>query len=289
MLYQRVISALVLIPVVIFILFFFPFTAYCLFLVLIVGLSAFEWAQFAKIKSTSNRVIYAFCYALVSFVVFICIFYFPEQSQRLIQVLLYAGLAWWIYATLLILNYPKSASSWHKSSVLISFFGLLTLLPFFVAMIQLRRKLPDLHQSDFLLNYEGGFWVLSILVLVWATDTGAYFVGRAVGKHKMAPSVSPKKTLEGLIGGLFFALVIAALIYYCTELFSSISAGRYFVCVFFAIVFSVLGDLSESMFKREAEIKDSGKMIPGHGGILDRIDSLTAAIPVFVALFYLIG
>lgn len=293
MLYQRVFSALILIVLVVLALFYFPFGLYSTFLVIIVGLSAFEWAQFVKIKSCTGRVLYALCYAILSVILLFFVFYFDSENTLLLQIVLYVGLIWWIVATLLVLTYPKSATLWSSSNVLISCFGAFSLLPFFVAMIQLRLKLPMLSSiepnSSFILDYQGGLWVLCVLVLIWATDTGAYFAGRAFGKHKMAPAVSPKKTIEGLIGGLVLALIIAALIYYSTNLFNSMSAGRYFTCAFFAIVISVLGDLTESMFKREAQIKDSGKIIPGHGGILDRIDSLVAAIPVFVALFYLLG
>lgn len=290
MLFQRVISALVLIPLVVLALFYFSFEWYCVFLILIVGLSAYEWAQFAKIKSSVKRIFYALCYIALSIILLFFLFYAGQENTVLLKSVLYAGFAWWILATIFVLNYPQSAKLWRSSSCLISCFGILTLLPFFVAMIQLRLKLPATSSKlSLVLDYQGGLWVLCILVLIWATDTGAYFAGRSFGKHKMAPFVSPKKTVEGLIGGLILALVIGALIYYCTNLFNQISASRYFICTFFAIVISVLGDLTESMFKREAQIKDSGKIIPGHGGILDRIDSLTAAIPVFVALFYALG
>lgn len=290
MLLHRIISALILIPLVVLALFFLPMAWYCTFLVVIIGLSAFEWTQFAALTSALSRYFYTLFFVMMALLFLFFFFFMPESRSVLIPALLYLGLAWWILATILVLTYPKSALFWSRSKGLITLFGLFTLMPFFVAMIQLRLQLPMMSEKmNLMLDYRGGLWVLSVLVLIWATDTGAYFAGRALGKHKMAPAVSPKKTIEGLMGGLILALIIAALIYFCTDLFAQVDCAVYFTCAFFAIVISVLGDLTESMFKREAKIKDSGKLIPGHGGILDRIDSVVAAIPVFVALFYLMG
>lgn len=120
---------------------------------------------------------------------------------------------------------------------------------------------------------------------MWAADSGAYFAGKSFGKRKMSPAVSPNKTIEGLIGGVITAIIIGwgAASAFNIQFESTSSMLGIFIAT---IIISVLGDLVESMFKRASGIKDSGTIIPGHGGILDRIDSLTAAFPVFAFLYF---
>ncbi|HNB19176.1 MAG TPA: phosphatidate cytidylyltransferase, partial [Agitococcus sp.] len=127
-----------------------------------------------------------------------------------------------------------------------------------------------------------------VFCLVWGADTGAYFAGRKFGKHKLAPSVSPGKTIEGFVGGLITTsmLIVAVAIY------RDLSAIRFVAFVglsLLTVLASVLGDLLESMVKRQAGVKDSGNIFPGHGGALDRIDSLTAAAPLFALGWWLAG
>jgi phosphatidate cytidylyltransferase len=134
-----------------------------------------------------------------------------------------------------------------------------------------------------------GSWILLFVMgLVWAADSGAYFFGKAFGKHKLAPAVSPGKTIEGMFGGLFTASLLAVAVTWFMDFVPAKMAIVLF-CSLLAVLASVLGDLTESMFKREAGIKDSGTLLPGHGGILDRIDSLTAALPVFLLSYLLLS
>ena len=177
---------------------------------------------------------------------------------------------------MLVISYPKSAKYWSNSIVIKLLFALFTLFPFFIGIIELRSIN---YTFD---TYTGAVWLLYVFVLVWATDTGAYFVGRALGKRKLAAKVSPGKTIEGFLGGIGSAILISIFVY-LTGYFQ-LSFTAFILSSLLAIFVSVLGDLTESMFKREAGIKDSGNLIPGHGGILDRIDSLTAAVPMFAAL-----
>jgi len=135
-------------------------------------------------------------------------------------------------------------------------------------------------------HFAGAWWLLFVLLLVWGADSGAYMFGKMFGKHKLAPKVSPGKTWEGFLGGLVTSALIAVL--FATLAPLTVSTGTLVICAIIATLASVLGDLTESMFKREAGIKDSGNLIPGHGGILDRIDSLTAAVPVFACLLLLV-
>ena len=126
-------------------------------------------------------------------------------------------------------------------------------------------------------------------MLVWGADTGAYFAGRAFGKRKLAPNVSPGKTIEGLLGGLALTLVIALLVATQTDALKNLGLGWFLLVSLVAVVGSVFGDLAESMFKRHRGIKDSSQVLPGHGGVLDRIDSITAAVPLFAAGMLVLG
>ncbi|MCX2681153.1 phosphatidate cytidylyltransferase [Galbibacter sp. EGI 63066] len=118
--------------------------------------------------------------------------------------------------------------------------------------------------------------IIGIFILIWVNDSFAYIVGKGIGKHKLFPSVSPKKTIEGFIGGLLFALVAAYLLYmYSGEL----NLVRWMVLAIVVVVSGSIGDLVESKFKRLAGVKDSGAILPGHGGLLDRLDSLIFAAP----------
>lgn len=157
---------------------------------------------------------------------------------------------------------------------------MLTIAPFFGSMVVLRQLNYDADR------FTGAWWLLYVMLLVWSVDSGGYLFGRLFGKHKLAPRVSLGKTWEGLVGGLVTAMVLSWLFSLRAPL--AIAPQTLLLCSFIAALASVLGDLTESMFKREAGIKDSGNIIPGHGGILDRIDSLTAAVPVFASLLLLV-
>ena len=129
---------------------------------------------------------------------------------------------------------------------------------------------------------------MALMVLVWAADIGAYFAGKTWGRRKLMPNVSPGKTFEGFLGGLVFTqvLTLVAVLYLGWSLGSIVLA---LLGAALVVVFSVVGDLTESLFKREQGLKDSSSLLPGHGGVLDRIDSLTAAIPVFALCWALFG
>ena len=127
-----------------------------------------------------------------------------------------------------------------------------------------------------------------LFTLVWTADSGAYFTGKAFGKHKLIPDVSPNKTIEGLVGGLALtAIVIAAVAYY--RHLTGLHLAGFVMLSMVTVLASVLGDLFESLLKRQANIKDSGTLLPGHGGVLDRIDSILAAAPIFALGFWLAG
>ncbi len=130
------------------------------------------------------------------------------------------------------------------------------------------------------------WWLFYVFLLVWCTDSGAYFVGRKLGRHKMAPNVSPNKSIEGLIGGLVTGLLVVVAISVFKLQLTGVSLVAFVSLSALTILASVLGDLFESMLKRRALVKDSGTILPGHGGVLDRIDSLLSATPIFALGFW---
>ncbi|MGL6021195.1 MAG: phosphatidate cytidylyltransferase [Gibbsiella quercinecans] len=281
MLKYRLITALILIPVVIAALFLLPPLGFTLVTLVVCMLAAWEWGPLAGFASRSQRIWLAvLCGLLLALMVLSIPAY--QHSVHLLQIggSLWLSLAWWLAALLLVLFYPGSAGMWRNSRSLRLIFGLLTIVPFFWGMLALRQY--DYAQNPF----TGAWWLLYVMLLVWGADSGAYMFGKLFGKHKLAPKVSPGKTWEGLIGGLVTSAVISWLFGRYAPL--SVVPVTLLVCSVIAALASVLGDLTESMFKREAGIKDSGSLIPGHGGILDRIDSLTAAVPVFACLMLLV-
>ena len=179
---------------------------------------------------------------------------------------LFVSAAWWVWA-LLELGRDRGLYYVHATKVLA---GALVLIPMWVAAIVLHAADPHRPLA-----------LLFVLVLVWAADSLAYLTGKTVGRTKLAPRVSPGKTIEGVLGALAGVVLIA---YFCGTIFWRLEgarlAGWLGLALFVALV-SVLGDLVESKVKRVAGVKDSGTLLPGHGGVLDRIDALTAAIPIF--------
>lgn len=277
---QRIITALILAPLVVWGIFSLPLTWFLGFVTGITLIGTWEWTQFTLDRS---RML-----AMIPPVVVIAgsLFAIPSDVLSLNQVdtshlvLLGIGFSWWLIASCLAMTYPKSSSLWEHSNVLRHLFGILTLLPFLWSIVILRG------QGYYLDPYYGSKLVLFVCLIVWAADSGAYFAGKSFGKRKMAPNVSPNKTIEGLIGGILAALVVAwgSSVMFDIQFTSYVSMA---IITLATVVISVLGDLVESMFKRVSKIKDSSNIIPGHGGVLDRVDSLTAAFPVF-ALLYLI-
>ncbi|GHA59762.1 phosphatidate cytidylyltransferase [Photobacterium aphoticum] len=278
MLKQRIITAVILAPLVIAGIFFLPFPAFIAALAAITLIGFWEWTQFVEAKSRVAAMIVPVVSLAAS------LWFMPTDPQALSTLatshhtMLMTGGVWWLIASALAITYPRSATWWSGISPLKYLFGLLTLIPFFWSVLMLRA----VHYLDS--PYHGAKLVLLVCLLVWAADTGAYFSGKRFGKHKMAPAVSPNKTVEGLVGGALLAVVVtwggAALMDIPFH-----SAGSLLLIAVVTVVASVLGDLVESMFKRVSGIKDSSHILPGHGGVLDRIDSLTAALPVFALLY----
>ncbi|HEY0683597.1 MAG TPA: phosphatidate cytidylyltransferase [Steroidobacter sp.] len=254
MLRQRVITALVLAPFVFLVILWVPHLVTASVLALLVAAGAWEWSAFPGFTQASTRLGYvAFIAAGV-----VTAWYIGVDSVES-NLLLYASLVWWLLALLWIAFAPGNV---NRATAAIA--GLFVLVPVWLALVRLHAQGPQL--------------LLFLLMLVVAADIGAYFAGRAFGKHKLAPRVSPGKTWEGVGGGLLAAALMAAVGVWW---FSMDTVPFMVLCVVVAIA-SVVGDLTESLFKRHAGLKDSGSLLPGHGGVLDRVDSVTAAAPVFL-------
>jgi phosphatidate cytidylyltransferase len=268
MLKQRVITALVLAIIFIAALFGLPAGYFSFFVGAIVLIGAWEWACLAGFPSRWQRALYALFILVVLLLASFYLGFEGEASPNLdadaIRELLIAGCIWWAIALLLVQGYPSSALLWgHK--ILRLLMGLLVLIPTWVALVYVRQQ-------------EAGAWLVLLLMLIVAmADSGGYFAGKRFGKHKLASAVSPGKTWEGFAGGFIANCVLALILSLTLEL----SLLLMLVIVVPTSLVSVLGDLLESMLKRHAGIKDSGTILPGHGGILDRVDGVTAAAPVF--------
>jgi phosphatidate cytidylyltransferase len=223
---------------------------------------AWEWAGFAAFGSAS-RLAYSAAFAVCMVAVWLW------QSPGLVLVFLGLVLVWWLLAFGAVLTFPR-----RFGALFVAVAGFVVLLPSWLL-------LGRLHGYPAL----GPALALTLLGTVWAADVGAYVFGRWLGRVKLAPAVSPGKTWEGVTGGLLAAGVTTG----AAAWFLGLPvAGLTGLGVATGLV-SVLGDLTQSMFKRNAGLKDSGKLLPGHGGVLDRIDSLTAAIPVFALGLELLG
>ncbi|QUJ66903.1 phosphatidate cytidylyltransferase [Photobacterium sp. GJ3] len=278
MLKQRILTALVLAPIVIAGIFLLPFSGFMLALAGITLAGFWEWTQFVNTRSRALAMVPPALILLAS-----C-FVLPTDAMALgalttsHHTMLTVGGVWWLLACLLVVTYPEKSGFWTRSTVLRYCFGLLTLIPFFWGVLMLRA----VNYAE--APYYGAKLVMLVCLMVWAADSGAYFAGKRFGRRKMAPKVSPNKTLEGLAGGVLLAVIVA---WGAAEVLGIPfhGAGALLSTVVLTVIASVFGDLVESMFKRVSGIKDSGQILPGHGGILDRIDSLTAALPVFALLY----
>lgn len=267
MLKQRIITALVLLPFALGGFFLLDGALFALFIGAVVSLGAWEWARLAGFTAQVQRVAYA---ALVAALLF-GLYLLPALAPWVLLL----GVVWWAVATFLVLGYPASSRYWAQLPVRL-LIGLLILLPAWQGLV-LFKQWP-----------EANWLILAVMVLVWGADIGAYFAGKAFGRRKLAPQVSPGKSWEGFFGGLAASLLITLGVALQRD-WSAVDTLLALLGAAVVVVFSVVGDLNESMFKRQAGIKDSSNLLPGHGGILDRIDSLTAAVPVFAVLLWLAG
>lgn len=251
MLKTRIVTAAISLLVLGAVLFVLPANVARTVIAVLVIAGAWEWSGFLGLATLAARAVYvAFITALIAAVVFVV----PEQQNLILKV----ACVWWFIAFLWTFVFPTPIPR-----VLRWICGALVLLPLFVALLSLYGIDPTL--------------LLFALLIVWAADIGAYFAGKQFGRVKLAPSISPGKTWEGVFGGLVLVMLLTVAWSVAQDLPLRVLLP---FCLAIAAL-SVVGDLTVSMFKRTAGVKDSGKLFPGHGGVLDRVDSVAAAAPLF--------
>lgn len=266
MLKERVLTGLILAPLFLAMVILLPTEAVSMILALVIMLAGWEWTRLACLSSVQSLLFYlllaAGMYGL----------YCHPELLKLDQWLLWASLLWWSGIAVVILRYEPRQVDNDDPVVRLSkgLMGLICLLPAWWALSQLH-------------NYggHGVAYFLFTFFIVWAADIGAYFAGKRFGKRKLAPNVSPGKTIEGLLGGLLSVAVLSIVAGLWFE-FEGTKLLLFIVLTVAVAGYSVFGDLFESLMKRQAGIKDSSNLLPGHGGILDRIDSVLAAAPLFL-------
>lgn len=275
MLKQRIVTAIALAIAFLSALFGLDAQQFALFAGLAIGIGAWEWSGLSGLQHPFARLACPLVLGLMMALIFVtCGFAGGDVDLERVRSLLLAGAIWWALALLWVQGYPSSAILWGSIAARLAM-GVMVLLPAWLGMVVLT-------------HFDEGEWLILLVVLVVAcADVGAYFSGRAFGRHKLAPAVSPGKTLEGLFGGLVTVLIVASLFLLFTPGHHD-HWWQWAVIVAVTALASVLGDLLESMVKRQRGVKDSGVILPGHGGLLDRIDSLTAALPVFSLLYLLL-
>ncbi|WP_298450368.1 phosphatidate cytidylyltransferase [uncultured Marinobacter sp.] len=272
MLKTRIITALILAPIAIGGIFFLPPMGFALFMAAIITLGAWEWANMSGFEQQPLRIGYAAVIAAILYGLF---------DVSAVPVL-WLALLWWVVCFLLVRNYP-AGSGWWGSRPVRALMGVLVLVPAWVGLNHLRAAGFQFGNTD-----NNLLVILYVFCVVWVADIGAYFAGRAFGKAKLAPRVSPGKSWAGVYGGLV-AVAVLALVASALASASLVDTMMLVAATLVTGLVSVLGDLLESMLKRFRGIKDSSALLPGHGGILDRIDSLTAAAPVFALIITQLG
>jgi phosphatidate cytidylyltransferase len=261
MLKQRVLTAIVALAILSVVLFVVPAMVARMVIAVLMLAAAWEWSGFIFNEESKLKYVYVLFIAIL-----IAVIYSELPNVSLLDITLKVSLGWWIAALAWMFFFPTPIAppvAWIC--------GALVIVPAWLALDHLYLLSPEM--------------LLFALLIVWVADMGAYFVGKGFGRVKLAPQISPGKTWEGVLGGLCAVMVLAAI---GAEVFETDIAVLLPFCLAVAMI-SIVGDLTESMFKRNAGMKDSGSLFPGHGGVLDRIDSVTAAAPLFALALRWIG
>ena len=261
MLKSRIITALILAPIAAGAVFYLPITWFALFFWAVAALGAYEWAGLLGANSAAQKTLYVACFGGLAGIAF---WLDIPTSKTTVIPILWAGSIFWLCACIAVLMYPKGQRI-IKHPVVLGVLGLWIVMLAWLSLIVIRTE-P-----------HGALWLIWMLCLVWGADIGAYFAGRWKGKTPLAPQVSPKKSWEGVAGGVALSGVV------CGGVVLVLTAQPifWFVVTVGLIGIAVFGDLFESLVKRATGVKDSGTILPGHGGMLDRIDAILAVLPVF--------
>jgi phosphatidate cytidylyltransferase len=255
---ERVLTAVVLVVVLLGVMLGLPPIATVWLLTVLVLIGAWEWAGFVGNGGPASRAVFTIAVALA----LVGCLYFYDQSPDFVRITMAVAMVWWFAAFLWLCLAPARVNPVSAAAA-----GLLSLVPCWLALVYVTFTTQSTR------------WVLFTLALVWAADTGAFFAGRWLGRVPLAPRVSPKKTWEGVIGGVIASGVVA---WVAATWLLEVEVWPFVVTCIAIAALSIVGDLTESMLKRAAGLKDSGSLFPGHGGMLDRLDSVTAAAPALV-------
>ncbi|HEY0859999.1 MAG TPA: phosphatidate cytidylyltransferase [Pseudoxanthomonas sp.] len=269
----RVIAALVMAPFAIGAILLLPTSWLVMLAALVFLVGLWEWFKLAEIDDTLQRTVLL----TANLLLMVLLVWASRGSTDLVPLRLMAlvGAGWWLLALLWLrfFHFASDHQTWARVFKLAA--GTLAVVPAWCALGLIHSSVPNGH-----------IWLFIALAIVWAADSGAYFTGRHFGGRwfagrKLAPRISPNKTLEGLLGGLAAGMLVAAAGALLAGAGVAQLPGVLLVAIF-TVLFSVVGDLFESLLKRHVGAKDSGDVIPGHGGVLDRIDGVLAALPIFV-------
>jgi phosphatidate cytidylyltransferase len=275
MLKQRVITALIMAGVFLAAIAFLPLPGLALLFGMLIGMGAWEWSALAGLHNRAARVLYVLVIVAQIIAIYVYCQLGDQPVREQVQPLLGLACLWWSFALLWVKAYPTSAVLW-RTVLMRSVMGMLVLVPAWMSAV-------------YLLSFGGVLLVIMVIVTAVA-DIGAYFTGKRFGKHELAASVSPAKTWEGFWGGVAACSVLAGILWYLLPPEAAhIGLGSVVAVILTTALASVVGDLTVSMVKRESGVKDSGTLLPGHGGALDRLDSLCAAAPVFALGLLLVG
>ncbi|MDY6992776.1 MAG: phosphatidate cytidylyltransferase [Pseudomonadota bacterium] len=264
MLKQRLLTALILIPVTVGTILLESSIGFAFIMGVLVVLAAWEWAGLCGWQHPLSRSLYSIAVMFSLVGLYGLLWYIP---QSILYLLILASL-WWLWALYGLWQYQHGLNILPKASAIKACLGLLLLLPAWSALVSLHHH----HNQK---------WIIFLLILIWVADSGAYFIGRRFGHLKLADKISPGKTWEGLLGALVMSILVVG-IYAWVEAMSFVKFLVLMMLCLLTVIASIIGDLLESVFKRQMGLKDSSQLLPGHGGILDRIDSLTSAVPIFV-------
>ena len=282
MLKQRIITAIILALIFITATVFLSSFSYYLFVTIVVLAASWEWCAFIGLAKQVAKVSYLATLGSMIIALYFFLGIVPESlviNSYRAGIILGLGILFWVLTFFMLKGYPSNSDRWNNKSK-IALMGLMALIPTWVGIVQIKYLNPQ------------GFLLLGMVVMVAAADIGAYFVGKRIGKNRLAPSLSPNKTWEGVLGGFAACLLVGILLIWLLHSYLiTLSNGQILILVLLSLVvmlFDVIGDLLESMLKRNRDLKDSGKILPGHGGILDRVDGLLAVTPIFVLTFLII-
>ncbi len=272
MLKQRVLTALILIPLVLAAFHYLPTDILAILIGLIILLGAWEWGEISGLTSPQQLVFFVLFNACAMLLCFTQL-----NSEFFIRGILLFAILGWVFALLTVLHIQKTQLTLKQNTIISLLIGTMIVIPAWFSILLI-------HSADGV----RGSWVIFLMVMIWAADSGAYFAGRQFGKHKLADKISPGKSWEGVIGALIASLIVA----YIGGRFQGLDGTLLYLFLLLSlgvVSISIVGDLIESLFKRIAGVKDSSNLLPGHGGIMDRIDSLTSAAPFFAASLLILG